>query len=578
MHHKRAASPCLEILEDRILLATCNVTRLADTGVGMGFRGDLRYCITKTNNTPGVDVIEFRVAGTINLQSVLPNINDGLVIFGPGVNDLTVRRDTGGNYRIFTVNDGITAEIYNLTATNGTGGILNLGTLTLGYSAVINNANTLVDGGGITNVGSLTVFETTISGNSATLSCNGEGGGIYNLTGATLNMGNSIVSGNTAGNTSFGCSGTNVSQGGGIFNGGTATIATSLIENNSVTCKSDQTKCQHRGGGIVNLSQMTISYSTISGNTVKGQHPVSDEASGAGIHSSGTLTVDSSTISSNVIGSIQTGFVFGGGISSNGTLTVINSTIAGNTGDAKQECRGGGIYINGGPANIRHSTIVGNFCGAEKFEKEGGGIHIAGNPIVNLRNSIVVANLAATSGPELFGVLTSSGFNIFGDPSGGSGYDSTDQLFVDPMLGPLGDNGGPTHTFALLPGSPAIDAGDNTGAPAFDQRGAGFPRIVDGTVDIGSFEVQATVVPGRESEARLMSSPPITHLVPRPQAVIRNVNEPTPYTAKLQSTAEVSPIAEQPGVNHCVPHGAYRLPRSAPAPADDPIPFVCFPV
>ena len=63
------------------------------------------------------------------------------------------------------------------------------------------------------------------------------------------------------------------------------------------------------------------------------------------------------------------------------------------------------------------------------------------------------------------------------------------------MLGPLADNGGPTQTHALLPGSPAIDAGDNTDAPEWDQRGIGFPRIVNGTIDIGAFEVQATGAP-----------------------------------------------------------------------------------
>jgi hypothetical protein len=55
----------------------------------------------------------------------------------------------------------------------------------------------------------------------------------------------------------------------------------------------------------------------------------------------------------------------------------------------------------------------------------------------------------------------------------------------------LRDNGGPTPTMALLPGSPAIDAGDNTGAPKWDQRGEGFDRIVNGVIDIGAFEVQA---------------------------------------------------------------------------------------
>jgi hypothetical protein len=73
------------------------------------------------------------------------------------------------------------------------------------------------------------------------------------------------------------------------------------------------------------------------------------------------------------------------------------------------------------------------------------------------------------------------------------------QRNVDPMLGPLGNNGGPTQTMALLAGSPAIDHGP-VPVPSFplndnDQRGAGFPRVVAGTVDVGAYEVQAPVAP-----------------------------------------------------------------------------------
>ena len=81
----------------------------------------------------------------------------------------------------------------------------------------------------------------------------------------------------------------------------------------------------------------------------------------------------------------------------------------------------------------------------------------------------------------LSGISNGVGDNIIG---------TTDKP-IDPKLGPLQDNGGPTMTMALLPGSPAIDAGDNTDAPQWDQRGPGFPRIVNGIIDIGAFEVQA---------------------------------------------------------------------------------------
>jgi hypothetical protein len=83
------------------------------------------------------------------------------------------------------------------------------------------------------------------------------------------------------------------------------------------------------------------------------------------------------------------------------------------------------------------------------------------------------------------------GYNLFGNSSGGSGYTDTDLLDVDPLLGPLQDNGGPTLTHALLPGSPAIGAGDKTGHPRWDQRGRPYRRVVHGRMDIGAFEVQS---------------------------------------------------------------------------------------
>jgi len=78
---------------------------------------------------------------------------------------------------------------------------------------------------------------------------------------------------------------------------------------------------------------------------------------------------------------------------------------------------------------------------------------------------------------------------------------------IDPLLGPLQDNGGPTWTMALLPGSPAIDAGDDTPPlPDFDQRGPGFPRISGPHIDIGAFELQqggGSASPGGRASGRL---------------------------------------------------------------------------
>jgi len=115
---------------------------------------------------------------------------------------------------------------------------------------------------------------------------------------------------------------------------------------------------------------------------------------------------------------------------------------------------------------------------------------------MTLANTIIAGN--SVSGPEAAGpdfqgsVTTDLGHNLIGDTSGSSGFSpSTDLLNVNPLLNALGNFGGPTQTFALLPGSPAINAGDNALIPSgitTDQRGPGYARTVNGTVDIGAFE------------------------------------------------------------------------------------------
>jgi hypothetical protein len=195
------------------------------------------------------------------------------------------------------------------------------------------------------------------------------------------------------------------------------------------------------------------------------------------------MTISNSTIANNFA---INGTDWGGGIlNEGGMLTISNSTIASNS-SSNLEGWGGGIF-NIGPVGttltINNSTVAGNSA------TRGGGIFNYPNDIINARNTLVAGNMASTA-PDLSGDLGSLGHNLIGNTQGGSGFDPTDLLNVDPLLGPLQDNGGPTQTMALLPGSQAIDAGDNTNAPDWDQRGPGFPRIVNGIIDIGAFEVQ----------------------------------------------------------------------------------------
>jgi hypothetical protein len=254
-------------------------------------------------------------------------------------------------------------------------------------------------GGGIENFGNLRVFDSTILGNSAGA---GVGGGIYND--GTLTVNYSTISTNSA------------FQGGGIDNdsGGTLTVSYATISGNSAE------SYEVGGGGIYNNGVMTVSRSTISGNTAQNGRG----AFGGGIQNAGTLTVSNSTISANIA-------FFGGGIENVGTLTVTSSTISGNAGYA-----GGGIGSS-------YATLT-------------------------LLSTIVAGNNTATD-PDLdqIGGTLSGSYNLIGNGTGQTGLIrgtngnqiGTAASPIDPLLGPLANNGGKTQTMALLAGSPALNAG-----------------------------------------------------------------------------------------------------------------------
>jgi hypothetical protein len=166
-------------------------------------------------------------------------------------------------------------------------------------------------------------------------------------------------------------------------------------------------------------------------------------------------------------------------------VTISNSTLSGNsvTGD------GGAIY-NG--SSDQHSAVIitNSTISDNSATGNGGGIYNVSS--AELGSTILDAG---SSGENIFntGTVTSLGYNLSSDDGGGLLTGPGDQINTDPMLGPLQDNGGPTFTHALLPGSPAIDAGDPsfTPPPFYDQRGRDFFRVMNGRIDIGSFEVQA---------------------------------------------------------------------------------------
>ena len=240
------------------------------------------------------------------------------------------------------------------------------------------------------------------------------------------------------------------------------------------------------GGGISNGGTLTLTDSIITGNT-------GANGGDGGISNSGTLRLTNVSVSGNAGDN-------GGGIVNGGTLTATNVTIDGNTAS-----QGGGLYNGyGGTATLTNVTVSGNVA-----DDLGGGIcnrgtlalantTMSGNSRTAIRNfatttlaNTIVANSAIDN---CVGAITSGGHNLdSGDTCGLDG--AGDLANTDPQLGPLQDNGGPTFTHALLEGSPAVDAGDNTGCPGTDQRGAARP--VDGNgdgsavCDIGAYESEA---------------------------------------------------------------------------------------
>jgi hypothetical protein len=247
------------------------------------------------------------------------------------------------------------------------------------------------------------------------------------------------------------------------------------------------------GGGINNqnvASTMNLSNCTVFGNT-------STSYGGGGIWNEGTMSLVGCVVAANSAANLGAG----AGIYNNfGTLRMTNCTLFANGATYL----GGGGILNAGPLIVANCTIAGNTVNAAG--DSGGGIYNYPFGTVQIQNSIVASNstLSAAS-PDVSGVFASQGYNLIGVTNGSSSWapfpNSGDQLGslaapINPKLGPLQDNGGPTFTMALLPGSSALDKGKSFGL-ATDQRGFGRPYDNPGVAnapggdgsDIGAFEL-----------------------------------------------------------------------------------------
>ncbi|HEX8097689.1 MAG TPA: choice-of-anchor Q domain-containing protein, partial [Pyrinomonadaceae bacterium] len=245
------------------------------------------------------------------------------------------------------------------------------------------------------------------------------------------------------------------------------------------------------GGGILNQGTLALSACAVRDNTAQG----GQFTSGGGVRNDGTLTVTNSTISGNRSVSPDNSSQAGGLFNPSGTMTLTNSTVSGNT---VENISGGILNNSGATLNLNSCTITANVAGASVSG-------LANTGTVNIRNTVVAGNSVPNSS-DARGTFNSQGFNLIGKADNSNGFGSANQdqtgtiaAPLDARLGPLADNGGPTQTHALLPGSPAINAGNNcvtnnscspalSSAITADQRGVTRPQPANGVVDIGAFE------------------------------------------------------------------------------------------
>lgn len=517
-----------------VVLALMGGSAAADTFTADLADGEatLRAAIEAANGRPGLDTVMLQGSGAavaLALTGPLPAIADDLILTGPGRDSLTL--SGGEGFAALETEAGVYVELTGATLSGPGGGARNKGTLVIkscaltdgvGAAAVVNEGDLVMEdcmiegnaGGGLLNTGTATLAQCRIEGNSA---LSGDGGGLNNERGGTLTLTGCEIVNNQA------------SRGGGFYNAGTLTLEDCVVANNRANA----------GGGGFNLGALTFGgVLTLSQTKIFGNEAVI----GGGIWTVGTeVNIDFCSVFDNYAS------FMGGGFYNNNHLAITESAVHGNTADSNEEeveleaagavaaaspvfventgmAKGvfeikqsleGFVFPEGSSLNgggfvnfldsgmfMQNCTVSGNSEGIQVLTEQDlpdeRVVIINGTIAFNDRDGLEVINSAATLTSSM---LTDNGNNDRGSPI------TFFFCFVDnayaiepgkviPFIGsgsglaPLADNGGPTLTHALLPGSPAIDRGDPNyaGPPFIDQRG--FPRVYNGRIDIGALESQ----------------------------------------------------------------------------------------
>jgi len=450
-----------------------------------------------------------------NVSSGASGLAGGIASAGPltmsntTVSDNSVSGLSGSKGGGIYISAGAPINIDSCTITGNTadqgGGIYTNVEITLTNSNVsFNTAHT--QGGAITNInGALHIANCQICNNVCEAQpIQGPVGGISDTVGLKdTDISSSMISGNQ---------GLGIAHGGfsgyprtltlndcqissNTFGGLSESIATTVANRCTFDQNSAPSTIIATAGGILNQGgNVTLNCSTISNNTApKWAGIVTGLVNGNS--NAGSMTLNDSTVSGNNSTSGDGAGVaikvssFGPGANA----TINNCTISGNQAP---NGTGGGIYLDGGTTTTQVTVVATTITGNLSAAAGGGGIYVRPVPtsVLTIDSSIVALDSDGQNiYPDVSGSVVSSGYNVVGKVNGSSGWIGLDQTGdtdnpLDPVLGPLADNGGLTQTHALLPGSPAIDHGDPTLAGTPDQRGF----IRDDPPDSGSYEAGPT--------------------------------------------------------------------------------------
>ncbi|MET0621893.1 MAG: Calx-beta domain-containing protein [Pyrinomonadaceae bacterium] len=423
----------------------------------------LRAAIQQANADAAAASVGFAVNGAINLTGALPDLSTNMTIGGPGSSLLTVRRDTGGIYRVFTVGVA-TVTISGLTISNGQA-IDGPGLLS-GWPGE--------PGGGVSNKGTLTLTDCVVSGNAS-----GRGG---------IGLSNPARTRGING------------SGGGVYNEGRLTMNNCVVSNNSVQGEATR-QSGEGGGGIYSTGELSMTGCTVSNNRAGGSS--SGLGVGAGIYARGRTRITNSVVRDNRGGG------YGGGVYNSGNMTAEGTTFSGNsTADGEPRDLGDTVGSNGGGiANfsvmtLTHCTVSGNWTGKGGVALDSGGWGGSGgdgggiwnNGTMEMRDSTVSNNVAGDGagtppgmvgtagrgggGGGIFshGVLTVTNCVVSGNVTGRGG--KGDGLTAS--RGDGGDGGGisheyPSHLLKLSHSTVAFnEAGAAGDAAARDGRGGGL--------------------------------------------------------------------------------------------------------